>query len=124
LHTVNNEVRQGQWLPGTPGKLVVGEGIARIRQVEMIFVGATLAALKLLGLKIRFSFEDKDSGLFAEDEFLVQDTSHSVKWSYPVADPSRQQYTYQVTSIGQDGAMQDAAPVSTASLLIIRPLPV
>ena len=44
--------------------------------------------------------------------------------SVPVAVPSRQQYTYQITSIGQDGSMQDAPPVSSTSLLIIRPLPV
>jgi hypothetical protein len=124
LFTANNEVKKGEWLDGTPGTLVVGEGIARIRQVEMIFVGASLASLKLLGLKIRFSFDDKQSGLFAEDEFLVQDTSKSLKWTYPVADPARQEFTYQITSIAQDGSMHDAQPVATSSLLIVRPLPV
>ena len=122
VYTVNNEVRQGQWLDGPPGKLIVGEGIARLRQVEMIFIGPNLASMKLLGLKIRFSFEDPPSGLFAEDEFLVQDTSHSLKWSYPVADPSRQQYTYRILAIKEDGSLQEAAPVTTSDLLIVKTL--
>ena len=122
VYTVNNEVRQGEWLTGPPGKLIVGEGIARLRQVEMIFIGQNLATLKWLGLKIRFSFEDPSSGLFAEDEFLVQDTSHSLKWSYPVADPSRQQYTYRIVAIKEDGSLQEAAPVTTSDLLIVKTL--
>jgi hypothetical protein len=122
VYSVNNEVRQGQWLDGPPGKLIVGEGIARLRQVEMIFIGPNLANLKLLGLKVRFSFEDPPSGLFAEDEFLVQDTSHSLKWSYPVADPSRQQYTYRIVAIKEDGSLQEAAPVTTSDLLIVKNL--
>ncbi len=122
VYTVNNEVRQGQWLDGPSGKLIVGEGIARLRQVEMIFIGPSLASMKLLGLKIRFSFEDPPSGLFAEDEFLVQDTSHSLKWSYPVADSSRQQYTYWIAAIKEDGSLQEAAPVTTSDLLIIKKL--
>ena len=64
----------------------------------------------------------KFPGLFAEDEFLVQDTSHSLKWSYPVADPSRQQYTYRIVAIKEDGSLQEAAPVTTSDLLIVKNL--
>lgn len=123
VHTVRNEVREGTWLPGTPGKLIVGEGIARLRQVEMMFIGSSLQDQGLLGLKLRFSFEDPQSGLSAEDEMLVQDTSKSVRWAYPVADPARQEYTYQITLIRSDGTMQAAPPVATSDLLVIRPLP-
>ena len=123
VHTVRNEVREGKWLPGTPGKLVVGEGIARLRQVEMMFIGSSLQEQGLLGLKLRFSFEDPESGLSAEDEMLVQDTAKSVQWLYPVADPARQKYTYQITFIRRDGTMQTTSPIATSDLLVIRPLP-
>ncbi len=123
VHTVRNEVREGKWLPGTHGKLVVGEGIARLRQVEMMFLGRTLQEQGLLGLKLRFSFEDPESGLSAEEEMLIQDTSKSVRWAYPVADPARQKYTYQITFIKNDGTMQPAPPVETSDLLVVRPLP-
>jgi len=123
LYTAANEVRQGQWLPGAPGQLIVGEGIARLRKVQMIFVGQTLAQMKLLALKVRFSFEDPPSNLFAEDEMLVQDTSKPLQWAYPVADPARQQYTYQITAIQADGSIKQSDPIASSDLLIIRPLP-
>jgi len=123
LFTVANEVRQGEWLAGPPGKLIVGEGISRLRQIQMIFVGPPLAQMKLLALKVRFSFEDPDSKLFAEDEMLVQDTSKPLQWSYPVADPARQQYTYQITTIQADGGTKQFDPVKASDLLIIRSLP-
>jgi hypothetical protein len=123
VHTVRNEVRAGTWLPGTAGKLIVGEGIARLRQVQMMFIGAKLQAMDCLALKVRFSFEDPASGLFAEDEMLVEDTSKTIQWSYPVADAARQKYTYQLTAIKTDGSMKISDPIATADLLIIRPLP-
>jgi hypothetical protein len=123
LYTAANEVREGQWLPGAPGKLIVGEGIARLRQVQMIFVGQTLARMKLLALKVRFSFEDPQSNIFAEEEMLVQDTSKPLQWAYPVADPLRQQYTYQITAIQADGSIKQSDPIASGDLLIIRPLP-
>jgi hypothetical protein len=122
VYTGRGEVRQGNWLPGTPGKLVVGEGIARLRQVKMIFVGSGLKDLGLLGVKVHFSYEDESSGLFAEDEMLVQDLSQPVTWSYPLADPQRQKYTYQATEIKKDGTTQALDPVSTSDLLVILPL--
>lgn len=122
VYTVRGEVRQGNWLPGTPGKLVVGEGIARLRQVKMIFVGPSLKDLGLLGVKAHFSYEDQSSGLFAEDEMLIQDLSQPVTWSYPLADPSRQNYSYQITEIKKDGTSQPQDPVSTSEMLVILPL--
>ena len=123
VYTMLSEVHQGNWLPGTPGKLVVGEGIARLRQVKMMFVGPSLKDLGLLGVKVHFSFEDHDSGLFAEDEMLLQDLSQPVQWSYPVADSQRQNYTYQIKAIQKDGTEQTFDPVSTADLLIIKVTP-
>lgn len=122
VYTVRGEVRQGNWLAGTPGKLIVGEGIVRLRQVKMIFVGPSLKDLGLLGVKAHFSYEDQSSGLFAEDEMLVQDLSQPVTWSYPLADPSRQNYSYQITEIKKDGTSQPQAPVSTSDMLVILPL--
>jgi hypothetical protein len=122
VYTVRGEVRQGNWLPGTPGKLVVGEGIARLRQIKMIFVGPSLKDLGLLGVKAHFSYEDQSSGLFAEDEMLIQDLSQPVTWSYPLADPSRQNYSYQITEIKKDGTSQPQDPVSTSEMLVILPL--
>jgi hypothetical protein len=122
VHTVNSEVREGQWLVGPPGKLIVGEGFARLRQVDLMLVGPSLQALGLLGVKVRFQFEDPAAGLFAENEILVQDLRAPVHWSYPVADPARQSYTYQVTLIRADGTQSPQPPVTTADLLAIQSL--
>ena len=32
VNTVRDEVQQGEWLAGSGGTLIVGEGIARLRQ--------------------------------------------------------------------------------------------
>jgi hypothetical protein len=122
IHTTANEVREGKWLTGTPGELIVGEGIARLRQVQVVFVGRSLADLGLLAVKLRFSFTDPQAGLSAEDERLVQDLSAPVQWSYPVADPAREAYAYQLTLVHADGRMEQRDPVTTADLLVVIPL--
>lgn len=123
VHTAHNEVREGQWLPGPPGKLVVGEGIARLRQVQLLLVGKSPADLGLLALKVRFAFEDPESGLFAEDERLVDDARAPIRWAYPVADPARQAYSYQLTLVQGDGTLDVRPPVTTSDLLVVQPLP-
>ncbi|MGH8531190.1 MAG: hypothetical protein ACREV1_00320 [Gammaproteobacteria bacterium] len=122
VHTMLNEVREGEWLAGPPGKLIVGEGIFRIRQVEMLCVGPSFKDLGLLALKIRFAFEDGESGLFAENEMLVEDPKKPIRWSYPVADPARQTYTYQLTYIRNDGRVEPQPPVATTDLLVVQAL--
>ncbi len=122
INTVRDEVQQGEWLAGSGGTLIVGEGIARLRQIQMVFVGRSFADLQLLALKVRFAFEDSDSGLHAEDEFLVQDLSKPVAWSYPIADPARQSFTYQLTLIHANGQSEQKDAVSTGDLLIVCPL--
>ena len=122
IHTVRNEVHEGQWLPGGDPPLVVGEGIARLRQVQMMFVGRSLKDLQLLALKVRFVFDDPDAGLPAEAEFLVQELSKPLSWSYPISDPARQAFTYQVSLIHADSRIEQLDPVTTQDLLIIYPL--
>lgn len=124
IHTVRNEVREGRWLPGPKegGKLVVGEGIARLREVQLLFLGRPLAELHLLGIKVSLQFEDLEAGLRAEEEILVQDTRSPIRWAYPVADPERQTYRYQLTLIGADGSLRRLDPVATQELLIVVPL--
>jgi hypothetical protein len=122
IHTVRNEVQEGQWLAGADGTLIVGEGIARLRQIQMIFVGRSLKDLQLLGIKVRFAFDDSDAGLHAEDEFLVQDLAKPLPWSYPIADPARQSFTYQLSKIYADGRIQQGDPVTTQELLVVCPL--
>jgi hypothetical protein len=101
---------------------VVGEGIARLRKVKLVLVGKSLQDLDLLALKVRFSFEDREAGLFAEDEFLVEDARAPVEWTYPVADPNRQAYTCQLTAIQADGSSRDLDTVTSSDLLLVRPL--
>ena len=122
INTVRDEVQQGEWLAGSGGTLIVGEGITRLRQIQMIFVGRSFVDLQLLALKVRFAFEDSVSGLHAEDEFLVQDLSKPVAWSYPIADPARQSFTYQLTLIHANGQSEEKDAVSTGDLLIVCPL--
>ncbi len=122
VHTVRNEVREGQWLPGPPGKFQVGEGIARLRQVQLLLLGPKISDLGLLAVKVRFAFEDPESGLFAEEEMLIEDSRAPVRWSYPVADPARQAYTWQLTLIRGDGTLDVRPPVTTTDLLLVQPL--
>jgi hypothetical protein len=122
VHTVRNEVREGQWLAGADGTLVVGEGIARLRQVQMVFVGKAFKELQLLGVKVHFTFDDPDANLHAEDEILVQDASKTVQWSYPVADSARQSFVYQLTLIHADGHSEVRDPVTSTDLLVVCPL--
>lgn len=121
VHTARGELHEGRWLPGPPGKLIVGEG-GRQRQVELLFVGRSPADLGLLALKVRFAFADPEAGLEAEDEFLVEDTRQPLTWSYPVAHPDRQRYSYQLTLIHADGRIETRDPVATSDLLAIQPL--
>ncbi|MEM7481951.1 MAG: hypothetical protein AAF481_12320 [Acidobacteriota bacterium] len=121
VHTVRSELREGPWLPGPPGKLVVGEG-GQARQIEMMFVGPSPADLGLLALKVRFAYDDPESGLSAEDEVLVEDTRQPLQWSYPVADPNRQTYSFQLTLIHSDGRIEKRDPINTSDLLVIQPL--
>jgi hypothetical protein len=123
LQSMLNEVREGQWLPGpSGGTLVVGEGIARMRKIQLMLVGRSLQELGLFALKVRFSFQDREAGLLAEDEFLVDDIRKPVSWTYPVADSARQAYTCQLTYIGQDGTIQDQPAVSSSDLLLVMRL--
>ncbi len=122
VQTPRGEVRQGQWLPGDGGTLIVGEGIARLRQVTLMFVGRTIADLGLLGIKVRLAYDDAAADLHAEDEFMVTDTTKPLAWSYPIADPTRQAYTYQLSLVHSDGTIETRDPVSSVSLLLIVPL--
>lgn len=121
VHTVAGELREGSWLTGPPGKLIVGEG-GSLREIELLFVGKSLAQLGLLALKVRFAYADPDTGLTAEEEILVEDTRSPLRWSYPVAHPDRQEYSYQLTLIHADGRLEEREPVRTANLLAIQPL--
>lgn len=122
VYTTRGEVREGSWLPGEGAKLIVGEGIARLRDVELLLIGRTPAELGLLALKVRFAFEDPESGLVAEDELLVEDPKKPIKWTYPVASAARQAYTYALTLIHADGTIERREPILTSDLLIVHPL--
>jgi hypothetical protein len=122
VHTALNEVREGAWLPGPPGKLVVGEGIARLRQVELLLVGKTFAEMGVLALKVRFTRDATPSGLpFEEEERLVRDPSQPIKWAYPV-DTDNLAYTVQFTYIRNDGTEDPKPPLTTSDLMLVRAL--
>ncbi len=123
VQTMTNEVRPGQWQPGPPDPtLIVGEGYARLRQVKVVFVGTTLAAAGLLAMRIRLTYTDPPTSLAADDEFLVQDPLAPIEWSYPVADPARETYTFAVTRIHADGSSVADAPMSGPDLLRVVPI--
>jgi hypothetical protein len=123
VHTMLNEVREGRWLPGAPGKLIVGEGIARLRQVELMLVGKPLAELGLLGVKVRFTRNATASGLpLEEEEMLIRDPAQPVRWAYPVDTDTSAAYTFQLTLIRADGTQDARPPVTTSDLLAVQPL--
>jgi hypothetical protein len=122
MQTARGEVQQGPWLPGGGATLIVGEGIARLRRVTVMFVGRTIKDLGLLGIRLRLAYDDADSNLHAEDEFMVQDTSKPLDWSYPIADLTKQAYSYEVSLVHADGRIETRDPVSATDLLLIVPL--
>jgi hypothetical protein len=122
IQTLLGEVRQGPWLAGDGATLVVGEGIARLRQVTLMFVGRTVKDLALLGIKVRFTYDDDASNLHAEDEFMVQDASKPIAWSYPIADSAKQAYTYQLSLVHDNGQIETRDPVTGTDLLVLVPL--
>jgi hypothetical protein len=122
IQTMRGEVQQGQWLEGSGATLIVGEGIARLRVVTVMFVGRTIKDLGLLGIRARLAYDDADSNLHAENEFMVQDTTKPLDWSYPIADPAREAYTWQLSLVHADGRIETRDPVSATDLLLIVPL--
>ncbi len=119
VHTLRGEVRPGRWLQGADASLVVGEGFTQLRQVQVMLLGRSFASLKLLGVKVRFSFSDPESGLSAEDEVLIQDVKEPLRFTYPVADIERRAFTYQLTLIGEDGESRALDPVTTTDKLAV-----
>ena len=103
-------------------RTVTLQGGLLARIVDFCLVGRTPAELGLLALKVRFAFEDPESGLFAEDELLVEDPKKPIKWTYPVASAARQAYTYALTLIHADGTIERREPILTSDLLIVHPL--
>jgi hypothetical protein len=127
VHTMAGEVREGDWRPGTPGKLVVGEGFTALRPVTLYLVGGTpgapLAARGLLAVKVRFSYADAETGLAAEHEVLVTDPSQPLGWTYPVAAPDRTGFWVQLTGVGTDGRLWPQPPLASTDLIVIAALP-
>ena len=116
-------VQTGQWLSGPAEPvLVVGEGFTQLRQVQVVFVGTTLANAGLLALRIRLTFADSAAGLQADNEFLAQDPLAPITWRYPVADPAHQDYTFAVSRIKADGTTVDDPPLVGSDLLRVLPV--
>lgn len=124
VQTSDGAVHPGQWLPGPASSpvLVVGEGYAQLRRVKVVFVGTTLAAAGLLALRLRLNYSDPVTSLSADDEFLVQDPVTPLDWSYPVADPAREDYTFTLTRIATDGTSHDDTPSVGSELIRVVPI--
>jgi hypothetical protein len=90
--------------------------------VTVMFVGRTLRQLDLLGIKVRFAYDDANAELHAEDEVMVTDTGKPLAWSYPIADLGRPAYSYQLTLVHSDGRSEVRDPVTASDLLLIVPL--
>lgn len=123
VQTAAGEVRPGDWHAGPADpQLVVGEGFTRLRTVKVVFVGTTLAAAGMLAARVRLTFDDTTANLSADDSFLVQDPVAALTWSYPVADPARQDYTMVITWVRADGTSYDAPPQAGSDLLRVVPI--
>jgi hypothetical protein len=111
VQTVAGEVKVGDWLVGPAGTtLVVGEGFSQLRTVKVVFVGTTLAASGRLAGKIRMTYSDPTANLSADDEYLLQDPLAPISWSYPLADPTKTDYTMALTWIAADGTEHADTP--------------
>ena len=123
VQSIAGTVTAGDWLPGPADpNLVVGEGFRQLRTVRVVFVGTTLAAAKLLAAKIRLTFGDAAANLNQDDEFLAQDPLAPITWPYPVADPSREDYTMTITWIHADGSSTTDAPRTGSDLVQVVPI--
>jgi hypothetical protein len=123
VQTVLNEVQTGPWLPGPDGAaLVVGEGIGRLRKVELVLVGKTFQDAGIALLKVKFRFVDPQSGAVTEDELLVRDERQPIEWTYPVTDPAHETYDCQLTYVHLDGTVEEQPPFESSDLLLVHQL--
>ncbi len=123
VHTTAGELREGDWRPGEPGKLVVGEGFAALRQVTLHLVGGTFASRGLLAVTVRFESLDDAGTVVAEHEVLLTDAAQPVVWAYPVPTGSRPRVAVRLTGVGMDGRSHPQPPLTTSDLLVVAPLP-
>ncbi|MEM7152829.1 MAG: hypothetical protein AAF799_08300 [Myxococcota bacterium] len=121
-HSMLNEVEEGEWLPSMGTRLVVGTGIAQLREVQLMILGATLASAGLLGIKVRFEYEDPDNDVQVEEERLIRSVAQPQKWRFPQRDPEVKQWSYQLTKIAMDGTSEELDPVTTTALIAVFPL--
>lgn len=121
-HGMLNEVVEGQWLRGSGNRLVVGGGIAQLREVQLVILGATLEQAGLLAIKVRFHYEDPASGVEVADERLLRSVGEPVKWRFPQRDPEVQGWSYQLTLIARDGTSRVLEPVTTTGIIAVHPL--
>lgn len=119
LMMMDNEVREGDWQPGEGARIQVGEHLWQLRAVELVFVGQTLAGAGLLGIKVRFSYDDAENLIHEESEVLVRDLSRPVPWEYPVADPARRAFSVQLTYIRGDGTQDQRPPALSSDKLVV-----
>lgn len=121
-HSVLNEIEEGEWLPGSGNRLIVGGGIAQLREVRLMILGKTLAQAGLLGIKVRFHYADPDAELEVEDERLLRSTTEPVTWRFPQRDPEAKEWSYQLTLIAMDGTSTVLDPVRSTGLIAVHPL--
>jgi hypothetical protein len=124
LRTPSGEVRTGEWQEGEGARLVVGEGFQSLREAKLMIVGPPPERLGILALKVRFAFEDPESGLSAEHEQMVEALGTPIAWRYPVADPARRAWTWQLTRILADGTLvrDPPEPQRTEELMVVHVL--
>ncbi|MDP2315708.1 MAG: hypothetical protein Q8P41_22615 [Pseudomonadota bacterium] len=118
VHTVRGEVRTGEWVDGEGGRLLVGEGFERLRDVQLRILGRAPAELGLLGLKIRLAARGPDGALVAEFEDLLVATGN-VAWAYPLVSAQHLEWSWQVTRIAADGTVDTLPPVVTQDKMAV-----
>lgn len=122
VHRVDAGVDEGEWKDGSlDGRLIVGEGFDRLREVKLVLLGPPLASLDLWAVKVRFEFRDDEAGLYAEQEQLVE-APGPIAFTYPVAHPDRQAWSYQISLFGAAGTV-DREAVTTSDLMAVVRLP-
>lgn len=118
VHSLLGEVTTGDWTAGDGARLVVGEGIERIRPVELRILGKRPADLGLLAVKLRFSAGKAGEAGYAEWEALVEEPG-PVPWTYAQVGEDAMAWTWQVSLIHADGSTDVLPAVTTRDQMAV-----
>lgn len=122
VEPTSGEIRRGPWLHSDKAVLLVPEYPGESRNVEARLVGKDPLAAGIAAAKIRFSYEDPDSGLRPQQAELEISNVKPVRWTYWFGDGRPEAFTYQLTLVRADGTTTALESVTSTDLVVLLPI--